>query len=144
MPGHDLSVIQNPKLHSKGQFLHYGEWLGENRRSSFKEQLRVAIDAALSEHPPILPPFSPCWRSGIEVIHGRGGVLSFRLPGQEGATRWRGSTLGDGYGPEAVQAILEGRAPARPAPSGGAAPRRKINLVIDIQQRMAQGKARGI
>ncbi len=141
---HDLSVIQNPKLHSKGQFLHYGEWLGENRRPSFKEQLRVAIDAALSEHPADLAAFLALLEeSGIEVIHGRGGVLSFRLPGQERATRWRGSTLGDGYGPEAVQAILEGRAPARPAPTGGAVPRRKINLVIDIQQRMAQGKGAG-
>ena len=26
---HDLSVIQNPKLHSKGRFLHYGQWIGE-------------------------------------------------------------------------------------------------------------------
>ena len=25
----DLSVITNPKLHSKGRFLHYGAWLGE-------------------------------------------------------------------------------------------------------------------
>lgn len=141
---HDLSVIQNPKLHSKGKFLHYGEWLGENRRPSFKEQLRAAIDAALSEQPANLPAFLALLEeSGIEVIHGRGGVLSFQLPGQERATRWRGSTLGDGYGPEAVQAILEGRAPTRPAPTGGAAPRRKINLVIDIQQRMAQGKGAG-
>lgn len=27
---HDLSVIQNPKQHSKGRFLHYGQWIGEN------------------------------------------------------------------------------------------------------------------
>ena len=139
---HELSVIQNPKLHSKGKFRHYGEWLGANRKPSFKEQLRAAMDAALSKQPADLPAFLALLEeAGIEVIHGRGGVLSFRLPGQERATRWRGSTLGDGYGPEDVWAILEGRAPARPA--GGAGPRRKINLVIDIQQRMAQGKGAG-
>ena len=25
---HDLSVIQNPKQHSKGRYLHYGQWIG--------------------------------------------------------------------------------------------------------------------
>ena len=139
---HELSVIQNPKLHSKGKFRHYGEWLGANRKPSFKEQLRAAMDAALSKQPADLPAFLALLEeAGIEVIHGRGGVLSFRLPGQERAARWRSSTLGDGYGPEDVRAILEGRAPARP--SGGAGPRRKISLVIDIQRRMAQGKGAG-
>ena len=28
----DLSVITNPKLHSKGRFLHYGQWIGERPR----------------------------------------------------------------------------------------------------------------
>lgn len=142
---HDLSVIQNPKLHSKGKFLHYGQWLGADRKPSFKEQVRAAIDAALAQHPADLAAFlSLMEAAGIEVIHGRGSVISFRVPGQERATRWR-STLGSGYGPEEVRAVLEGHAPARPAPAGGAgpAPRRKINLVIDIQQRMAQGKGPG-
>lgn len=139
---HDLSVIQNPKLHSQGKFRHYGEWLGADRRPSFKEQLRTAMDDALAKHPADLSAFLALLEeAGIEVIHGRGGVISFRFSGQERATRWRGSTLGDGYGPEDVQAVLAGRAPARPA--GGTAPRRKINLVIDIQQRMAQGKGAG-
>ena len=52
--------------------------------------------------------------------------------------------MGEGFGPEDVRAVLEGRAPARPAPTGGTpAPRQKINLIIDIQQRMAQGKGPG-
>lgn len=29
---HDLSVIQNPKPHSKGKFLHYGAWLDDQER----------------------------------------------------------------------------------------------------------------
>ena len=44
---HDLSVIANPKLHSKGRYLHYGQWLGENQKLSQKEQIRLAIAAAL-------------------------------------------------------------------------------------------------
>ena len=143
---HSLSVIQDPKLHSKGQFQHYGQWMGEARKSSQKEQLRQMIDAALAQHPADLQSFlSLLEESGVQVLHGRGGVLSFQLPGYERPARWRSSTLGDGYGPEDVAAILEGKAPARPAPSGGAAPvpRRRVNLVIDIQERMAQGKGPG-
>lgn len=30
----DLSVILNPKLHSKGRFLHYGQWIGEKPPSA--------------------------------------------------------------------------------------------------------------
>ena len=33
----DLSVITDPKLHSKGRFLHYGAWLGAERQPSYKE-----------------------------------------------------------------------------------------------------------
>lgn len=143
---HTLSIIQNPKLHSKGKFLHYGQWLGTARKLSFKEQVRAAIDAALAQHPADLAGFlSLMEAAGIKVIHGRGGVISFRVPGQERATRWRSSTLGSDYGPENVQAVIDGKAPARPAPAGGAgpAPRQRVNLVIDIQQRMAQGKGPG-
>ncbi len=31
---HELSVIQNPKQHSKGRFLHYGQWIGEKPPSA--------------------------------------------------------------------------------------------------------------
>ena len=141
---HDLSVIQNPKLHSKGRFLHYGQWLGDGRRPSQKEQLRALMDAALEAHPADLAAFLALLEeSGVQVLHGRGGVISFQLADFQRPARWRSSTLGDGYGPEAVRAILEGRTPARPASAGGARPRRKINLVIDIQRRMAQGKGAG-
>ncbi len=141
---HDLSVIQNPKLHSQGQFLHYGQWLGDRRKPSFKTQIRSAIDTALAQHPEDLIAFLSLLESaGVEVIHGRGGVISFKVPGQDRPARWRRSTLGDGYGPEDVEAILRGETPARPVGSSGAAPRQKINLIIDIQKRMAQGKGPG-
>ena len=60
----DLSVILNPKLHSKGRFLHYGAWLGAERQPSYKERLRLAINDALAKGaPPILPTFCSSWRS---------------------------------------------------------------------------------
>ena len=142
---HELSVIQNPKLHSKGRFRHYGQWLGGVRQPTQKEQLRAIIDEVLAQPPADLPAFLAALEAaGVQVIHGRGGVLSFQLPGFERPARWRSATLGEGYGPEDVQAVLEGRAPARAGGGGDARPKaRRFNLVIDIQQRMAQGKGPG-
>ncbi|WP_270707101.1 relaxase/mobilization nuclease domain-containing protein [Clostridium fessum] len=138
---HDLSVIANPKLHSKGRYLHYGQWLGENQKLSQKEQIRFAIDAALTERPVDFADFLRRMETaGIQVKHGRGGVISFLVPGQQRAARFRASTLGDGYGPEDVQAVIDGKAPTRTATARKAPAPRRVNLLIDIQERMRQGK----
>ena len=138
---HDLSVIANPKLHSKGRYLHYGQWLGENQKLSQKEQIRFAIDTALTERPEDFADFLRRMETaGIQVKHGRGGVISFLVPGQQRAARFRAATLGDGYGPEDVQAVIDGKAPTRTAPVRRAPAPRRVNLLIDIQERMRQGK----
>ena len=143
---HDLSVIVNPKLHSKGRYLHYGQWLGENQKLSQKEQIRFAIDTALTERPVDFADFLRRMETaGIQVKRGRGGVISFLVPGQQRAARFRAArfraaTLGDGYGPEDVQAVIDGKAPTRTAPVRRAPTPRRVNLLIDIQERMRQGK----
>ena len=138
---HDLSVIANPKLHSKGRYLHYGQWLGENQKLSQKEQIRLAIDAALTERPKDFADFLRRMETaGIQVKHGRGGAISFLVPGQQRAARFRAATLGDGYGPEDVQAVIDGKAPTRTATARKAPAPRRVNLLIDIQERMRQGK----
>ena len=138
---HDLSVIVNPKLHSKGRYLHYGQWLRDNQKLSQKEQIRLAIDAALTERPEDFADFLRRMETaGIQVKHGRGGVISFLVPGQQRAARFRASTLGDGYGPEDVQAVIDGKAPTRTATARKAPAPRRVNLLIDIQERMRQGK----
>ena len=138
---HDLSVIANPKLHSKGRYLHYGQWLGENQKLSQKEQIRLAIDAALTERPKDFADFLRRMETaGIQVKRGRGGAISFLVPGQQRAARFRAATLGDGYGPEDVQAVIDGKAPTRTAPARRAPAPRRVDLLIDIQERMRQGK----
>ena len=138
---HDLSVIANPKLHSKGRYLHYGQWLGENQKLSQKEQIRFAIDTALTERPEDFADFLRRMETaGIQVRRGRGGVISFLVPGQQRAARFRAATLGDGYGPEDVQAVIDGKAPTRTATARKAPAPRRVNLLIDIQERMRQGK----
>jgi len=139
---HDLSVIVNPKQHSKSKFKHYGQWLGTDKPPTFQERLKAAIDAALSAQPGDFDTFLALMAgAGFEYKWGRGGVLSFRAPeyGQERFTRLRASTLGDGYGLEEIRAVIEGRAPLPEYRAAPAAPR-KVNLIIDIQQKMRDGK----
>jgi len=132
-----LSIIANPKLHSRGKFKHYGQWLGGNKSPTFQEKLKAKIDICLAEKPSSMEAFLQAMEAaGFEVKYGRGGVISFRAEGQERFTRLRSSTLGKGYGQEDIQAIIEGRA----ALSGGHTEPRKVNLIIDIQSRMRAGK----
>ena len=137
----DLSVITNPKLHSKGRFLHYGAWLGTERQPSYRERLRLAINDALAKSPADFNAFLRLMEeSGYAVKRGRGGAISFLVPGQQRATRLRTSTLGEGFDPEDIRAVIAGK---RPLPEvGGPAPAApvRVNLIVDIQERLRSGK----
>lgn len=135
----DLSVITNPKLHSKGRFLHYGQWIGE-RPPSAQQRLRLAIRDALAKKPADFEAFLRLMEgAGYAVKRGRGGVISFLVPGQKKPTRLRASTLGDGYDPEDIRTVIAGKRPT-PAIPDEAPPSQRINLIIDIQERLSQGK----
>ena len=137
----DLSVITNPKLHSKGRFLHYGAWLGAERQTSYKEQLRLAINEALAKRPADFDTFLRLMEaSGFTVKHGRGGAISFLVSGQERATRLRASTLGDGYDPEDIKAVIAGERPIPEQTVSVSAPPCRVNLIVDIQERLRAGK----
>ena len=137
----DLSVITNPKLHSKGRFLHYGAWLGTERQSPYKEQLRLAINEALAKRPADFDAFLRLMEaSGFTVKHERGGVISFLVPGQERATRLRATTLGDGYDPEDIKAVIAGERPIPEQPVSVPAPPRRVNLIVDKQEHLRSGK----
>ena len=137
---HDLSVIQNPKLHSKGRFLHYGQWIGE-RPPSAKQRVRLAVVAALGKRPADFAAFLRLMEeSGFAVKRGRGGVISFLAPGQDKPTRLRSSTLGPGFDPEDIRAVIAGERPIPELSQEGPPPPRRVDLIIDIQNRLAQGK----
>ena len=140
---HDLSVIQNPKQHSKGRYLHYGQWIGEKPPSA-KQRVRLAIVEALKKQPADFPAFLRLREeTGFLVKHGRGGVISFLAPGQDKPTRLRASTLGPGFDPDDIRAVIAGERPIPELPKDGPAPPRRVNLIIDIRERMAQGKGPG-
>ena len=137
---HDLSVIQNPKQHSKGRYLHYGQWIGEKPPSA-KQRVRLAIVESLQKQPADFPAFLRLMEeSGFLVKHGRGGVISFLAPGQDKPTRLRASTLGDGYDPEDIKAVIAGARPIPKQPASVSAAPRRVNLIVDIQERLRSGK----
>ena len=108
----DLSVITNPKLHSKGRFLHYGAWLGTERQPSYKERLRAAICDALAKGPDSFDAFLLLMEeSGYALKRGRGGAISFLVPGQQRATRLRSSTIGEGFDPGDIRDVIAGKRP---------------------------------
>ena len=137
---HELSVIQNPKQHSKGRFLHYGQWIGEKPPTA-QQRVRLAIVETLGKKPADFAAFLRLMEeSGFAVKHGRGGVISFLAPGQDKYTRLRASTLGPGFDPDDIRAAIAGERPIPELPQDSPAPARRVNLIIDIQERMAQGK----
>lgn len=133
-----LSIVKNPKPHSKTKYKNYGQWQeGREKPLNFQEKLRLAIDNALAERPADFTAFlSLLEAAGYEVKQQRGAV-SFRTSGQERFTRLRASTLGEDYTAEAIQAAISGsrKLPGQPV--------RKVNLLVDIQAKLKAGKGPG-
>lgn len=150
---HNLSIVKNPKQHSEGKYSHYGQWQNDHggKKPTFQQRLRDQIDACLADKPESFDVFLHMMtEAGFEVKHGRGGTISFRALayGQDRFTRLRSDTLGEGYGPEDIRAVIEGRAPrpagrSRPPTGSAGSSGGGINLLVDIQQRMSEGKGPG-
>ena len=133
---HGLSIIE----HSKRKAKLPGEAAAVKYGVSFKEQLRQAIDKALPESVGFEDFLERMRAQGYEVKQGK--YLSFRAPGQERFTR--SHRLGDGYTLEALRTRTGNRrgyasAAQKPLRRDG----RKINLLIDIQAKLAAGKGVG-
>lgn len=133
-----LSIVKNPKPHSKTKYKNYGQWQeGREKPLNFQEKLRLAIDTALTKRPATFAAFlSLMEAAGYEVKQQRG-AISFRAPGQDRFTRLRASTLGEGYGPEDIQAVISGTHKLSGQPV------RKVNLLVDIQAKLKAGKGPG-
>ena len=94
---------------------------------------RNAIVEALQKQPADFSAFLRLMEeSGFLVKHGRGGVISFLAPGQDKPTRLRASTLGDGFDPEDIRAVIAGVRPIPELPQEALAPARRVNLIIDL------------
>lgn len=126
---HGLSVIAAPK----GKGAHYAQWKEEKKRTSYKANLRQMIDRVILESRSFEEFLSKMRSEGYEVsTHG---LLKFRAAGQERFTRSR--TLGAEYSEESLREKIYGKTKV-PVPD-----RKKVNLLIDIQSKLAAGKGKG-
>ena len=133
---HGLSVIENPQQQAKEP----GEATAVKYGTSFKEQLRQIIDRLLPECRDYEDFLAKMRVEGYEIKEGKN--LSFRAPGQVRFTR--SNRLGDNYTKEALQqrfTLRRGRSAATKTPSVRTG--RKINMLIDIQAKLAAGKGTG-
>lgn len=129
-----LSIVEKPKPSKT----HYGKWLGDKKKPSFQDKLRLAIDAALSEKPKDYDAFLKLMQeAGYEYKGGK--QPGFRGPGQKKFTRLR--SLKAGYLQEDILSIIIGKKELSPARKNAKKIQtQRVNLLVDIQAKLAEGK----
>lgn len=132
------SIVENPKGKSKT----YDKWLGDQKKPSHRERICYAIDEALAQKPQSFEKLLELLqRSGYQV---KGGKVPALLG--EGQKRFiRMDTLGAGYTPDDLRAIIAGTKAHTPKKKRvmDAATNVSGSLLIDIQAKLQEGKGAG-
>ena len=133
------SIVENPKRHGKS----YNKWLGDKKKPSHRERICAAIDDALAQNPDSFEALLELLRqAGYEV---KGKKVPSLLGGEQKKSI-RMDTLGDGYTPTDLRAVIAGEKTHTPRKSA-AAPvkleKRSGNLLVDIQAKLRAGKGAG-
>ena len=133
------SIVENPKRHGKS----YNKWLGDKKKPSHRERICVAIDDALAQKPDNFEALLELLRqAGYEVK----GKKVPSLLGDKQKKSIRMDTLGDGYTPADLRAVIAGEKAHTPQ-KNAAAPvkpeKRSGNLLVDIQTKLRAGKGAG-
>lgn len=131
-----LSIIEQPKGHSKS----YNKWLGNEAKTSQRDVLREAIDAALARQPKDFEELlTMLQRGGWEVKRGK--RISLKGKGQERFKRL--DSLGEDYSEAALRATIAGEKEHHPREKKTVQPMRQVNLLVDIQAKLQAGKGAG-
>ena len=133
------SIVENPKRHGKS----YNKWLGDKKKPSHRERICTAIDDALTQKPDSFETLLELLRqAGYEV---KGKKVPSLLGGEQKKSI-RMDTLGDGYTPADLRAVIAGEKEHTPR-KNAAAPvkpeKRSGNLLVDIQAKLRAGKGTG-
>ncbi len=130
-----LSIIENPKKSKQ----HYGKWLGDKKPLNHSDKLRLAIDEALTKKPTTIDELLAILiQAGYEIKQGKN--ISFKSGEQKKFIRLK--SLGEEYSEENLRDIISGK--VKKAPTKNAQrPQKKVDLLIDIQQKLAEGKSGG-
>ena len=133
------SIVENPKRHGKS----YNKWLGDKKKPSHRERICAAIDDALAQKPDSFEALLELLRqAGYEV---KGKKVPSLLGGEQKKSI-RMDTLGDGYTPADLRAVIAGETEHTPRKSA-ATPvkpeKRSGNLLVDTQAKLRAGKGTG-
>ena len=133
------SIVENPQPHGQS----YNKWLGDQKKPSHRERICFAIDDALLQKPESFDALLKLLReAGYEIK----GTANPSLRGGAQKRFIRMDTLGKGYTPEDLRAVLAGEREHTPKPrreKKSAPPKRTNNLIIDIQAKLRAGKGAG-
>ncbi len=131
-----LSIVENPKP-SRG---HYGKWLGDKKALNHSDKIRLSIDSTLQKKPQTFEEFLRLMElAGYEVKRGK--QIGFKSAEQGKFIRFR--SLGKGYSQEEIQSIISGKAISREQKSSKQNYRKSVNLLVDIQAKINEGKGAG-
>ncbi len=131
------SIVENPKR--KGDT--YDKWLGDKRKTPYREQICQAIDGALTKKPKTFSELLELLRQmGFEIREKDDAV---RCPGQIRFVRM--DTLGKGYSAEELIAVLAGKRQhqARKYRQSVGEKSNELSLLVDVQKKLAEGKSLG-
>lgn len=120
----------------------YNKWLGDTAKPSHKEQLRQSIDRALAQKPASLEELLHLLEQEGFTVHRRGKTISVSAEGWGNNVRF--DRLGDGYTLDDLLAVLSGQkvhTPRKLTAVQAAPP--KVNLLVDIQDKLKAGKGAG-
>ena len=134
------SVVEAPKHSGKS----YNKWLGDRAGLSHRERLCCVIDEALKQKPESFDAFLDLLlQAGYEI---KGNLANPSLRGGEQKRFVRMDTLGLGYSAAELKAVIAGErqhSPKKRKAKTPKQPQRKNQLLIDIQEKLAQGKGAG-
>ena len=133
------SIVDNPQRHGKS----YNKWLGDGKKPSHRERICYAIDDALLHKPQTFEELLGLLREAGYDIKGKKVPSLF---GGDQKTYIRMDTLGAGYTPEDLKAIIAGEREHTPKErrlKKAEPTKRTNNLIIDIQEKMRSGKGAG-
>lgn len=133
------SIVENPKRHGKS----YNKWLGDKKKPSHRERICTAIDDALAQNPDSFEALLELLRqAGYEV---KGKKVPSLLGGEQKKSI-RMDTLGAGYTPEDLRAVIAGEkthTPRKRQTEIAVSEKKSGNLLVDIQAKLRAGKGAG-
>lgn len=131
------SIVDNPRSHGQA----YNKWLGD-KKPCHRERICADIDAALSQNPGSFEELLlQLEAAGYQIKRGK--IPSLLGEGQKRFIRM--DSLGDGYLPAAIKAVIAGHRQHTPRQRKNTiqSSRPKASLLVDIQAKLQEGKGEG-